>query len=493
MLIAGRPLSRSSRVIRSTALAAVVVCAVPVAAQSPRLGTIDFPTSGGPAAQAAFVRGVLYLHSFEYASAAAAFREAQQLEPGFAMAYWGEAMTLNHPVWNEQDRSGAQAVLARLGPTPDARQARTPTERERGYLLAVERLYGDSGSKPRRDTLYAEQMAALAAAYPDDVEAQAFYALALLGLSQGDRVVPTYLRAGEIALALLAANPDHPGAAHYTIHSFDDPAHAALGLPAARAYSQIAPGAPHAQHMTTHIFVALGMWNEVVSQNIIAAGPDTSRWMPGHYTEWLQYGLLQQGRADEANALLEAVLDHAGTPLRAGRGSYALQMRAAQIVNAQAWTSPLLARPLETSRVSVGAEASDAFVQGYSALDRGDVEGAAAQRERLAQLEARVATRPDATQPATVIALARALDAVTAWKAGRREEALAFLDEANRAEDAQAVEFGPPAVVKPTWELRGELLLAMNRPAEARTAFERSLALQPGRLLSVQGLAEASR
>ena len=470
-----------------------LAAAVPAQAQEPRLGTIDFPTSAGPAAQGAFVRGVLYLHSFEYASAATAFREAQALEPGFAMAYWGEAMTLNHPVWNEQDSVRARAVLDRLAPTPEARQAMAPTARERGYLQAVEQLVGAGGSKQRRDTLYSSAMGSLAAAYPADAEAQAFYALSLLGLSQGDRVVPTYMRAGAISLALMQRYPDHPGAAHYAIHSFDDPDHAILGLPAARAYSQIAPGAPHAQHMTAHIFLALGMWNEVVSQNVIASGPDSSKWTPGHYTQWLQYGLLQLGRAPAADSLLRATLAHAGTPLQGGRASYALEMRAAQIVNGQQWREPYLYAPLAVSRTSVGSEAADAFAQGYAALQRGEGNAAAAEQARFAALKTRVASRPDATQPGTVDALARALDAAVAFQAGHRDEALVLIAEANRIEDSLIVEFGPPTIVKPTWELRGEMLLAMHRPREAHDAFVRSLALQPNRWLSVQGLAAAER
>lgn len=474
-------------------LVLTLAAAVPVQAQEPRLGTIDFPTSAAPAAQAAFVRGVLYLHSFEYASGAAAFQEAQRLEPGFALAYWGEAMTLNHPVWNEQNRAGAQAVLGRLAPTAEARQARAPTDRERRFLAAVEQLYGDSGSKPRRDTLYARSMEALAAAYPDDAEAQAFYALALLGLSQGERVVPTYMRAGAIALPLTQRHPDHPGAAHYTIHAFDDPDHAILGLPAARAYSQIAPAAPHAQHMTTHIFLALGMWNEVVSQNVIASGPDRSRWRPGHYTLWLQYGLLQLGRVAEADSLRRATLANAGTPLEGGRASYALEMRAGQVVNGRQWRDPDLAAPLAVLRPSVGAEAADAFAQGYAALQRGEPALAAVQRVRLQDVQARAASQPGYTQPGTVGALAKALDAAIAFQAGRSDDALALVTEANRIEDALPVEFGPPIIVKPTWELRGEMLLAMNRPREAQAAFARSLAMQPGRLLSLEGLVVAAR
>ncbi|HYC31328.1 MAG TPA: hypothetical protein VEB59_03515, partial [Gemmatimonadales bacterium] len=189
--------------------------AAPAMAQTaPRLGTLRFPNSGRPAAQTPFVRGVLLLHSFEYRTALAAFREAQQADPGFALAYWGEAMTWSHPLWDEQWPDSARAALRRLGPTPEARRVRARTARERGYLDAVELLYGE-GSKPRRDTLYAKAMARLVAAYPKDDEARAFHALALMGLSQGVRNVPTYMRAGATALELFHRLPDHPGAAHY--------------------------------------------------------------------------------------------------------------------------------------------------------------------------------------------------------------------------------------------------------------------------------------
>ena len=134
------------------------------------------------------------------------------------------------------------------------------------------------------------------ARFPADREAKVFYALSLLGLNQGVRDTTTYLRAAAIVEQVFRENPNHPGAAHLLIHCYDDPVHAPLGLPAARAYSKIAPDAAHAQHMTTHIFVALGMWDEVVSQNEIASGRDRTAWTPNHYTHWLGYGLLEQGR-----------------------------------------------------------------------------------------------------------------------------------------------------------------------------------------------------
>ena len=221
--------------------------------EAPRLGSITFATSATPGAHAAFVRGMLYLHNFHYPQAAAAFREAQQLDPGDVMSYWGEAVSYTHPVWNQQDTSAARAVLRRLAATPAERLAKARTKRERAWLATAEALYDDDVSKARRDTLWSASLDELRTEYPSDIEAQLIYALSLLGLNEGDRDVPTYLRAYAIARRVFRAHPNHPGAAHYVIHAVDDPAHASLGLDAARAYSRIAPDASHAQHMTSHI------------------------------------------------------------------------------------------------------------------------------------------------------------------------------------------------------------------------------------------------
>ena len=248
-----------------------------------QLGVIVFPNSGNAAAQPLFIRGVKLLHSFEFDDAAAAFRQAQQADTNFALAYWGEAMKYTHGLLNEQDLDKARAVLARLGATPAERRAKAATPREQAWLASAEILYGD-GAKAKRDTLFSAALQQLSAADPADNEALAFYALSLMSLSQAVRNVPTYMRAGALAQEVLRRNPEHPGAAHYVIHAFDDPVHAPIGLYAAQRYSVIAPGADHAQHMTTHIFLALGMWPQVVSQNAIASGPDSSKWRPSHYT-----------------------------------------------------------------------------------------------------------------------------------------------------------------------------------------------------------------
>src|SRR5436190_23989080 len=354
---------------------AVLAClaAGPASAQAPRLGTIDFPTAGAPAARAPFIRGVLLLHSFEYGDAARAFREAQRLDSGFALAYWGEAMTYTHPVWNEQDGNAARAALQRLAATRDARRAKAPTRREQAYLDAVEILYGD-GSKAVRDTAYSLAMGRLVARFPADREAKVFYALSLLGLNQGVRDVPTYLRAAAIVDTVFRENPNHPGAAHLLIHSYDDPIHAPLGLAAARAYSKIAPDAAHAQHMTTHIFLALGMWDEVVSQNEIASGQNSAAWAPDHYTQWLGYGYLQQGRYGDALRHLELMRQN----MNQGRRGPAVlaQMRAEYVVNTERWDSPSLQWNIDLTAVRARDAAVDAFVTGLSALKRGDRAGA---------------------------------------------------------------------------------------------------------------------
>ncbi|HEU5041147.1 MAG TPA: hypothetical protein VFT84_10020 [Gemmatimonadales bacterium] len=472
------------------ASALALLLAGPAAAQTAgRLGTLRFPNSGARAAQPAFLRGVLLLHSFEYKRALAAFREAQRADSGFALAYWGEAMTWTHPIWNEQALDSARATLARLGPTPAARRARAKTAREQAYLGAVELLYGE-GDKPRRDTLYSEAMGRLALAYPADDEAKAFSALALMGLSQGVRNVPAYMRAGAIALDLFHRLPDHPGAAHYVIHAFDDPTHAPLGLPAARAYSRIAPDAMHAQHMTSHIFVAMGMWDETVAANTIASGPDRTRWIAGHPSSWLHYGLLQQGRHAEAQRLLHLVRGNLTTDSRPITRSYYIMMRAHQQVDAGA--DSVADEAVDLTGLGRMIRAVDAFRQGLAAYRRGD----RAEAERW-QVELDVSGMTplvkDGYEKDEVVAiLQREMRGLVRLMAADTARGLEQLREATKLEDAMVVDFGPPDVVKPSHELLGEILLAMGRAGEAQREFTSSLALAPRRPLSLLGLARSA-
>src|SRR6266513_359247 len=229
--------------------------------QESQLGKVEFPTSGSDHAQSHFLRGVAALHSFWYEEALEAFRAATKADPDFMMGYWGEAMVHNHPIWKEQDTEAARQVLTKI------KDSAKLTPRERAYLNAVAVLYGE-GDKAARDKAYAAAMERLYRDYPEDLEADCFYALSLLAVaSKPDDQRRTRIQAGAIALDVFNKSPNHPCAAHYTIHAFDDPDHAILALPAARRYARIAPESHHALHMPAHIFLQLGMWPEAAASN----------------------------------------------------------------------------------------------------------------------------------------------------------------------------------------------------------------------------------
>jgi len=477
---------------------AICVLALPAperAGAQEQLGTISFPNSGRPEAQTPFIRGVLLLHSFHYAEASEAFRQAQRADRGFALAYWGEALTHTHQVWNQQDLAAARGVLARLGSTVDARRARAPTTRERMYLAAAEALYGE-GSKPRRDTLYANALEALVRAHPGDDEAKVFLAVALLGLNQGVRDVPAYVRAGAIAEEVLARNPDHPGAAHFIIHAFDDPEHAPRGLHAARRYSEIAPGAAHAQHMTTHIFLALGMWDEVASQNEVASGHHRDRWRAGHSTHWLTYGYVQQGRYQAARSLIALLTANAGSPPAPYARGQLANFRARYVLDSEEWDGPE-ARSLAADTGFAGEDGYEyaTFAAGYAAARRGEGALAALMLARLARVNRNAAStvRPGEVGSTVVpVILELALRAELLRAKGARDEAIALLRRATALEDGMPAEFGPPAVVKPSHELLAALLHESGRASEAVGEFQRALELGPGRSGALLGLARAA-
>jgi len=476
---------------RSACSLVALLAAIPAAAQpGPRLGTISFPTSGSAAAQEAFIRGVLFLHSFEYESAERAFLKAQSLEPGFAMAHWGEAMTYTHPVWNEQDASSGRGALERLGSTPEARRAMAKTAREQRYLEAVEALYGP-GPKPRRDTLYAAVMERVVRENPGDLDAKAFYALALLGLNQGIRDTITYLRAAPYADTVFRANPDHPGGAHYLIHAYDDPVHAPLGLNAARAYARIAPDAAHAQHMTTHIFLAMGMWDEVVSQNRIAMRLQAT--LPGHYSSWLVYALIQQGRYGMAQELIAQLRRNlAGGGLHAQHGAL-VDMRSHYLLHSEDWRGVVFDQQSSHDRMSLMGEITDVFTRGAIAYRRRDQTTLAEAASEVARLVEAMRVDRGGADPATMAGrvMASELGGMALFLGGSRDAGVRAVRQATLIEDAMPMEFGPPAIVEPSHELLGWMLLELN-PTDAEAEFRRALVLAPGRSRSLLGLARAA-
>ena len=490
-------------------LCILVLAIAPGTAGEAGLGVIDFPNSGSPEAQETFLQAVRLLHSFEYEDARELFLQAQSIDPDFVLAYWGEVMTHNHPLWRQQDRPAALEALEKIASTPQERLRQAPTERERGYLSAVEVLYGD-GEKQERDFAYSDAMQALSRRYPDDLEARAFHALSILGTAQGERDFRIYVRAGAVAQEVFDANRMHPGAAHYMIHSFDDPVHAPLGLRAARVYAKIAPAASHAQHMISHIYVAMGLWKESVAANVASFAVSADRRdrkdleldaLNYHALHWLEYSYLQLGRRDEARKALEQMTRYARESGSKRALWYHAAMRAAWIVETGGLEAP---DEIDLQKAQVTGAAAGAFATGYAALLAGDRE--MAERSALAIGSRRevassgplcdmTSGRDSTTKRDLLVAeiLQNSLQALIELDRGKTEAALALLEEVTAAEEAMPMDFGPPIIVKPTNELYGELLLQLGRPEEARLQFEKALERAPRRSLSLAGLARAAR
>jgi hypothetical protein len=480
------------------------------------VGEVSFANSGAKAAQPEFLRGLAQLHNFEYEDAAAHFREAEKIDPSFAMAYWGEAMTKNHGIWHEQDLAAAREALARLGPTPAARLARSPTEREKEYLGSIEILYGE-GPKEDRDQKYAAAMARLYQHYPQDVDAAAFYALAILSSAEQGRDFAIYMRAAAVLEEIFPLHPRHPGVVHYLIHSYDDPIHAPLGLRPARIYAQLAPDAGHAQHMTSHIFLALGMWDETIKANetaiaVVNHHRELAGRPPGfcgHYNEWLLYAYLQLGRVSDARQILEgcrlqaerqAAALSAGANARGSADSSAIhsyaEMRAHFLINSELWQDEVahwtlpagdfpLARLAFDYTDALGAYKTSQFGHAREASTRAEADA----RMGLAWLDQNQEVEPE--KRGDVAILIEQLRALLPTASPDLRSSVAALESVASKERSLPLEFGPPPVYKPTEEVLGELYLQLHQPKEARKAFEADLARAPGRPLGTRGLKRA--
>jgi hypothetical protein len=459
----------------------------------------------GPAHFSAYAEGLYLLHNFEYDRAAAAFRQAQVADPGNVMAFWGEAMTYNHPLWAFQDREGGRAALARLGPSPEGRQAKARGGREAAWLGAVEALYG-GGDKLSRDRAYHAKMMALYEADPSDIDARSFAALATLGLASEGRDTAIYMRAAAMLEEALPAHPDHPGLLHYLIHSYDDPVHAPLGLRAARRYAAVAPDAGHAQHMVSHIYLALGDWKAVEATNIqamkvvnaqrAAAGKPAS-WC-GHYNEWLAYALDQQGK--DSQALVDQCRAQAMEEFAKGDGGSILGAERSLFNN---WAAIAVRHGVDTGRwpdfkaVPAGdGNLPGRFELAYGQLlaARNDVAVVDAALDKLRRYRERIIAampreRPDDHESGPWLDRAVAQgEAVSALARGDKDRGLKLLAAAAAAEAALPQPFGPPVLAKPSAELLGDELRAMGRKAEAEDAYRRNLTMMPMRQMSLTGL-----
>jgi hypothetical protein len=482
------------------------------------LGRISFPTTTKvPEAQQAFIEGMLLLHLFEYPFARDEFLKAQALDPQFAMAYWGEAMTHNHPIWDRQDQAAGRAALLKLGSSPGERVTSTPAAREQGFLAAVELLYG-AGTKAQRDLAYMRAMEQLAARYPDDHEVQLFYALSLFGVEAGVRDTATYMLSTALAQDVLSENPEHPGAAHYLIHGVDDPVHAVLGLRAARALALMAPDAGHSQHMTSHIFTAVGMWDDVVTANETAVrvqnamrgekGMSARHW--GHYNFWLLYGYLQQGRVQRALELLKAAYAEAEAdgkaptdplildPDRSLVGSV-VQMWMRYVIETRGWDSEVANWSFNSGR-ALDPNLNISFVRAMQAANSAQAAQADLYlvqfRKLKLELEQIISGRQEQA-PTDLLYLERLevmeQELLAAVEYARGESALAarFAAEASRLEGEMPFSFGPPFVDLPAAEYLGDLLLGSRKYAGAVLAYEAQLERSRQKSQALLGLSRA--
>ncbi|MBY0496885.1 MAG: hypothetical protein K2Y23_21965 [Cyanobacteria bacterium] len=500
-------------------LTAVVLLGFATTIGSQELGTITFPNSGNAAAQAPFIEGVKDLHSFQFDEAAVAFQRAQKADPSFAMAYWGEAMSHNHPLWAQQDDKAAKAILEKLAPTSDARQAKAKLPTEKAFLKAIDVLYyapGDastslSASKLARDMAYSDALASMYAQWPNDHEVATWYALSLLGtVRPADKGFRRQALAASIAEKVFAENPKHPGAAHFIIHAFDDPDHAPLGLSAARAYAGIAPAAAHALHMPSHIFVQRGMWEDVRKSNIAAYKSATElnarmKLAEGredfHTLGWLEYANLMLGNIDEAKANVESAKAAADrNPGNAGIMNGYLGMRARLILETEKWERIALDAPTAPGApdahagmpgMAMPSNNTWTFIAGYSAAKLGDL--ATAERAvamlRGAREKAEGGSNPYAGR--SVAILEKQVAALVSNARGNRDEALKLAKEAMDIELALSAPSGPPDPIKPAPEFYGELLIEAGKHAEAVAALELSLQRTPNRTPSVKAMQRA--
>ena len=486
----------------------------------PVLGSLSFPTSTKvPEAQEAFIEGMLLLHLFEYPYAREQFLRAQQLDPNLAMAYWGEAMTYNHPIWDQQDLAGGRSALLKLGATTEERRARVPVAREQGFLAALEILYGP-GTKAYRDREYMRAMEQLAAQYPADHEVQLFYALSLLGVRAGVRDIPVYMLATAIAQGVFSENPQHPGAAHYLIHGVDDPVHAVLGLRAARALARMAPDAAHAQHMTSHIFVAVGMWDDVVAANEaavqvanamrVARSGAARNW--GHYNFWLLYGYLQQGRADRARELLEAAYAEAQSATLGPEDRLRLdpdgslvgsvvQMWARYVIETRQWDGDVANWSFKMGD-AFDPNLTVSFIRTLQAAFAGQVAQAAQYQGQFRALQKALEVEIAGQQeqaPADLLYLERLrvmdleLQAAIEMARGEMAKAVESARLASQREGEMPYSFGPPFVDLPAAEFLGDLSLASKKFSEAAEAYELQLERSRLKVLPLEGLIAAQQ
>src|SRR5712692_9530076 len=470
-----------------------------------KVGTVHFPISCNVGVQQPFERAVALLHSFWFEEAGKGFTSVTEMDPDCAMGYWGIAMSLWYPLWEHPSEAMLKQGWAAV---QKAKAVGAKTQRERDNIAAIETFYKDADKLDHRTRAlaYEKAMEQLSLRYPQDHEASIFYALALLGTAQPtDKTYARQRRAAEILNKVLASEPEHPGVAHYLIHSFDYPQLAYLALPAARSYAKIAPSAPHALHMPSHIFTRLGLWQDSIQSNLASAAaaknyaartrPGTASFDQLHAMDYLVYAYLQGAQDRKAKQILDEIqpMGQADAEFAAAYAFAAIPARYALERRRWSEAAALVVHPagFPWDRFRY-AEAITYFARALGATRSGDTAAASRDVEKLASIQKALAEGKDIYW-ATQVEIQR--QAAAAWLAhaeGKNEEALKLMRSVAELEDSTEKHPVTPGPVVPARELLGELLLELKEPKLALKEFETAILAAPNRFNGLYGAAKAA-
>ena len=460
------------------------------------LGKVTFPTSCTPAVQPQFERGVALLHSFWFGEGLKAFTAVAERDPGCAMAHWGIAINrLLNPFNGE---AAASFVKTGQEAIEKARALGAKTQRERDYIEAAALLYTDVGVKRwnERAVAYEQAMSRVVEAYPDDIEAKVFYALALnFAADLSDQTYAKPLKAAQILEPLLPAHPDHPGVSHFLIHSYDFPPLAEKGLAAARRYASIAPSAAHALHMPSHIFTRVGAWEDSVATNQRSeqtARADSSVDEILHAIDYQVYAYLQMARDDDAKKAIERALDDASRlaffrPV----GPFGQAATSARYALERGDWKSAAQLPVKPTKI-LYANAITHFARALGAARSGDAASAQADLARLAELRDELTAAKNAYWAGQVDIQWLAASAWAALAEGRREQALELMRAAADKESSTEKASISPGPILPARELLGDMLLELGQPAVALKEYEASQQREPNRFRGWYGAATAA-
>lgn len=492
------------RSLTFTVLLAIIIALIPsdLIGQDD-LGTVKFETSCIPEVKADFERGLALLHHMMYEQAEGVFKGVAAEDPSCAMAYWGMAMTQLHPLWapptDQAIRKGQDAVR-------EARAREAPTRREQAYIEAIAAYFENASERPHQERLstWEEAQKKVYEAYPNDVDAGAFFALSHLATAPPeDKEFTHHRRAGAMLEELRAEHPEHPGLFHYTIHAYDNPALAERAVEVARGYDDIAPSVPHALHMPSHIFVRLGMWEEAIEWNIRSADAALDQPVAGktsmhhaHALDYLMYAYLQRGQDQKAEELVneiravEPYQDHfaAAYSMAAVPARYVLERGAW----AEAARLPVRTHDAFAWEKYPQYEAITYFARGLGAARSDDLDAA---REAIGTLDDLYEQTVEAGEDYWAVQVDVKRTTISAWIAyaeGRPDEAVRRMREAANLEDSVDKHPVTPGAVRPARELLADMLVRYERPADAIEAYQAVLELSPNRLHSLYGMGRAA-